>query len=159
MICSKCGHKNPTGANFCSSCGAALSATQDDPTITFMIADLGIAEQTEAELTGALDELDPGDAMLFVKRGDNVGATYLIDTDMTRVGRNPDNEVFLDDVTVSRAHAEIRRVDGRFVIQDVGSLNGTYFNGNRIERADLEHGDEVQIGKFKLVFLTGASHR
>jgi len=131
----------------------------DDATITFQVSDLGIPDQAEHDITGALKELAPSDAMLFVKRGSNVGATYLLDTDATRAGRHPDSEVFLDDVTVSRRHAEITRTDGSFVLRDVGSLNGTYVNGKIADQATLAHGDELQIGKFKLVFLiSAASH-
>lgn len=158
MRCETCGHENPPEANFCSSCGAALVKYTDDATITFKALDLSELEGEEGPVT-QLNELTPGDAMLLVKRGDNTGATYLLDTDVVRVGRHPDNEVFLDDVTVSRRHAEFRRDGAHFVIHDAGSLNGSYLNGDRVDTAVLEHGDEVQIGKYKLVFLTGPSER
>lgn len=95
--------------------------------------------------------------MLLVKRGDNAGATFLLDTDVVRAGRHPDNAIFLDDVTVSRKHAEFRRTNGAYSVTDVGSLNGTYVNGDLVESKTLTRGDEVQIGKFKLVFLLGVS--
>jgi pSer/pThr/pTyr-binding forkhead associated (FHA) protein len=79
-----------------------------------------------------------------------------MDTDATRIGRHPDSDIFLDDITVSRRHAEIRRNGGSFALHDVGSLNGTYVNRERVEEAELRSGDEIQIGKFKLVFLTGS---
>ena len=155
MICKSCGRQNTPGANFCSSCGSPQ--TPEDATITFQVSDLGIGDSAEHDLSGALTELSPTDAMLYVKRGSNVGATYLLDTDVTRAGRHPDSEVLLDDVTVSRRHAEIQRQDGDFVLRDVGSLNGTYLNGKIADKTTrLVHGDEVQIGKFKLVFLTSA---
>src|SRR5207245_5195361 len=90
-----------------------------------------------------------------VKRGPNAGSRFLLDSDLTEVGRRPDSDIFLDDVTVSRRHAEFYRQGGRFTVRDVGSLNGTYVNRERIEEADLSGGDEVQIGKFRLVFLLG----
>lgn len=124
--------------------------------MTFQAIDIGDVPGEE-DLAHAVGELASDNAMLYVKRGTNVGATYLLDTDITRVGRHPDNEVFLDDVTVSRRHAEFRRDDGQFVLRDVGSLNGTYVNGERIEVANLRLGDEVQIGKFKLVFLANVA--
>ncbi len=157
MFCHKCGHQNPAQANFCSSCGAALvTSVGDDATITFNVADLGITGQSEEEVTEALNELTSKDAMLFVKRGSNTGATYLLDTDLVRVGRHPDNEIFLDDITVSRRHAEFVRQGDHFLLSDVGSLNGTYVNGKSVDSTQLKPGDEVQIGKFKLVFLTGS---
>ena len=94
-------------------------------------------------------------ALLVVRRGPNAGARFLLDHDLTTSGRHPDSDIFLDDVTVSRRHAEFHRERGIFTVRDVGSLNGTYVNRERVEAATLASGDEVQIGKFRLVFLTG----
>ena len=99
--------------------------------------------------------LPPGMALLVVRRGPNAGARFLLDHDVTTSGRHPDSDIFLDDVTVSRKHAVFRRTDSGFVVRDVGSLNGTYVNRERIEEGRLGNGDEVQIGKFRLVFLAG----
>jgi pSer/pThr/pTyr-binding forkhead associated (FHA) protein len=126
--------------------------------MTYAALDLGDAEE-EREITGQLDELAEGDAMLVVTRGNNHGATYLLDSDVVRVGRNPDSDIFLDDVTVSRKHAEFHRHENHFELHDKGSLNGTYVNGDRIDSVTLNPNDEVQIGAFKLVFLTGPSGR
>jgi FHA domain len=98
--------------------------------------------------------LPPGMALLAVRRGPNAGARFLLDHDVTTSGRHPDSDIFLDDVTVSRRHAEFHRESGIFTVRDVGSLNGTYVNRERIEEVPLYGGDEVQIGKFRLVFLT-----
>jgi pSer/pThr/pTyr-binding forkhead associated (FHA) protein len=95
--------------------------------------------------------------LLVVKRGPNAGSRFLLDTDLTRVGRHPESEIFLDDITVSRRHAEFVRRDSGYLLRDVGSLNGTYLNRERVEEGALTSGDEVQIGKFKLVFLTGVA--
>jgi len=100
-------------------------------------------------------ELEPGQALLVVKRGPNAGSKFIIDKDVTGAGRYPESDIFLDDVTVSRRHAEIRRENGRFSIKDMGSLNGTYVNMQRVDEAELADGDELQIGKFKLVFYAG----
>jgi pSer/pThr/pTyr-binding forkhead associated (FHA) protein len=100
-------------------------------------------------------DLEPGQALLVVKRGPNAGSKFLIDRDVTTAGRYPESDIFLDDVTVSRRHAEIRRDEGRFLIKDVGSLNGTYVNLQRVDEAQLADGDELQIGKFKLTFYGG----
>jgi len=103
----------------------------------------------------AVEALPPGSALLVVRRGPNAGSRFLLDEDVTTAGRHPESDIFLDDVTVSRRHAEFRRDAGNFSVRDVGSLNGTYVNRERIETATLAGGDEVQIGKFRLVFLTG----
>ena len=99
--------------------------------------------------------LPPGSALLLVMRGPNAGSRFRLDGDLTTAGRHPDSDIFLDDVTVSRRHAEFIRQGFRFTVRDVGSLNGTYVNRERIEEAELTGGDEVQIGKFRLLFLTG----
>jgi len=99
--------------------------------------------------------LPPGMALLIVRRGPNAGARFLLDHDVTTSGRHPDSDIFLDDVTVSRRHAEIVREGGQYYVRDVGSLNGTYLNRVRVDSAPLHDGDELQIGTFKLVFLTG----
>ena len=90
-----------------------------------------------------------------MRRGPNAGARFLLDHDVTTSGRHPDSDIFLDDVTVSRRHAEFHRESGVFTVRDVGSLNGTYVNRERVESATLSNGDEVQIGKFRLVFIAG----
>lgn len=105
----------------------------------------------------AADSLPPGTGLLVVLRGPNVGSRFLLDDDFTSTGRHPDSDIFLDDVTVSRRHAEFYRQGDRFTVRDVGSLNGTYVNRERIEEAELFGGDEVQIGKFRLLFLTRGS--
>ena len=91
-----------------------------------------------------------------MKRGPNAGSKFFLDTDQTQVGRHPDSAIFLDDITVSRRHAEIRRGGDGFALHDLGSLNGTYVNRERVEEVELSSGDEIQVGKFKLVFLTGS---
>jgi pSer/pThr/pTyr-binding forkhead associated (FHA) protein len=99
--------------------------------------------------------LPAGMGLLVVRRGPNAGARFLLDHDVTSSGRHPDSDIFLDDVTVSRRHAEFHRGPGGFTVRDVGSLNGTYVNRERVESATLNNGDEVQIGKFRLVFFAG----
>lgn len=104
-----------------------------------------------------VEGLPEGAALLVVKRGPNAGSRFLLDQAVTTSGRHPDSDIFLDDVTVSRRHAEFRINDGSFEVVDVGSLNGTYVNREPKNSAVLSNGDEVQIGKFRLVFLTGAA--
>jgi pSer/pThr/pTyr-binding forkhead associated (FHA) protein len=110
------------------------------------------ADVVPARVAGSLP---PGMALLVVRRGPNAGARFLLDHDVTTSGRHPDSDIFLDDVTVSRRHAEFHREGGSFAVRDVGSLNGTYVNRERVESASLSNGDEVQIGKFRLVFIAG----
>jgi len=112
------------------------------------------APPAEPEVSG-VDALPAGSALLVVKRGPNAGSRFLLDRPTTSAGRHPESDIFLDDVTVSRRHAEFRRDAGEFVVVDVGSLNGTYVNREPVDTAVLANGDEVQIGKFRLVFLSG----
>jgi pSer/pThr/pTyr-binding forkhead associated (FHA) protein len=154
MYCTNCGHKNPEGSNFCASCGSPLTdQATTDTTITFMAGELDA--ELEEEIHISPEELEGGRGVLIVKRGPNAGSKFFLDSATVEIGRHPDSDIFLDDITVSRRHAEIRRGSDGFELHDVGSLNGTYVNRERVEEADLRSGDEIQIGKFKLVFLTG----
>jgi pSer/pThr/pTyr-binding forkhead associated (FHA) protein len=104
------------------------------------------------EHAAAVDALPRGNALLIVRQGPNSGARFLLDSDVTTVGRHPDSAIFLDDVTVSRKHAEFRRHGNSFEVQDLASLNGIYYDGVRIESALLVEGAEIQIGKFRFTF-------
>jgi hypothetical protein len=162
VFCTSCGEANPDGARYCSRCGSALVRRAGDrvadTTSTISIGggefDADQADEADAD-AAAVAALPPGTALLAVRRGPNAGSRFLLDSDLTLVGRHPDSDIFLDDVTVSRRHAEFYRQGGRFTVRDVGSLNGTYVNRERIEEASLSQGDEVQVGKFRLVFLLG----
>ncbi len=112
-------------------------------------------EQTGEQPVQGVEGLPAGAALLVVKRGPNAGSRFLLDQPTTSAGRHPDSDIFLDDVTVSRRHAEFRQDDDTFQVVDVGSLNGTYVNREPVDSSELQNGDEVQIGKFRLVFLTG----
>ncbi len=154
-FCSQCGHRNPAGANFCSSCGALIGHDGgEETTITFAPVD-STGEVLEEELTVTLGDLDTT-AMLVVKRGPNAGSKFALEREVTGAGRHPDSDIFLDDITVSRRHAEVIRRPTGYTVRDAGSLNGTYLNRERIdEETPLANGDELQIGKFKLVFFAG----
>ena len=150
MFCTTCGHRNLDDAHFCGNCGSSL---QEDTTIRFNPI---VSEEDALELSGlANGELEPGQAVLMMQRGPNAGSRFLMDQDVTTVGRHPQSDIFLDDVTVSRKHAEVRREGRRFYLHDVGSLNGTYVNQRRVDDSELASGDEVQVGKFKLTFYVG----
>jgi pSer/pThr/pTyr-binding forkhead associated (FHA) protein len=107
----------------------------------------------------ALGALPAGSALLVVRRGPNAGSRFVLDVEVVTAGRHPDSDIFLDDVTVSRRHAQFVRIGSGFAVKDVGSLNGTYVNRQRIDEAQLASGDEVQIGKYRLVYLTSSSRR
>ena len=170
-FCTSCGHRNSDGARFCSQCGTRLETSEapapdgaGETTATIQIG--GPSEATAKTDTSdrqlnpvdaaAVDALPSGHALLVVQRGPGSGSRFLLDKDVVQAGRNPDSDIFLDDVTVSRRHAEFRREAGGFVVHDVGSLNGTYVNRQRIDVAALAGGDEVQVGKFRLLYLAGA---
>ncbi|MEE1755524.1 FHA domain-containing protein [Streptomyces sp. SP18CS02] len=167
-VCTRCGHRNAEASRFCSHCGAPLRAgapaeRASETTSTISISGL---EAYDAEVTGqtqlpslspeaqaAVDALPLGSALLVVRRGPNSGSRFLLDGELTTAGRHPQSDIFLDDVTVSRRHVEFRRAqDGSFTASDVGSLNGTYVNREPIDSVVLANGDEVQIGKYRLVF-------
>ena len=153
VYCHNCGHRNPDGGNFCSSCGAALPSERSETTVSFQPVD-DHGESADEEATVTLVEVPHGTPALVVKRGPNVGSRYLLKSQVTHAGRHPESDIFLDDITVSRRHAEFtRQSGGKVVVRDVGSLNGTYVNRERIEEGVLSAGDEVQIRKFKLVYL------
>jgi len=152
VICPRCNHENPPGANFCSSCGAPL-VEGDEATVQLHAIEEGL--ELEEEWGDLLGELEDGVGLLVVRRGPNEGSRYLLEAEETSAGRHPDSDIFLDDITVSRRHATIGRVDAGYEIRDVGSLNGTYVNHERVDQASIGHGDEIQIGRFILVFLVG----
>jgi len=160
MNCPACGNQNPADARFCSQCGTALtaSASASDSTATIQIADPR-SDTSDRVLNpvdaAAVDGLPRGSALLVVQRGPGSGSRFLLDQPKVKAGRHPDSDIFLDDVTVSRRHAEFERAEDSFAVYDAGSLNGTYVNRDRIDRVVLKDGDEVQIGKFRLVFYAG----
>lgn len=169
LACARCGHRNPATSRFCSNCGNALHPGAEGSSETTSTISITGLEAYEAEVTGqhpvpplsaeaqaAVDALPGGSALLIVRRGPNSGSRFLLDSDLTTAGRHPNSDIFLDDVTVSRRHVEFRRrSDGGFTVSDVGSLNGTYVNRQQIDSAVLTNGDEVQIGKYRLVYFAG----
>jgi len=157
--------------------GTTPSAGSSTTTSTHALPDLGGAPGAAADRDAAAQEdgapvglstdeqsavaaLPPGSALLVVQRGPNQGARFLLDAGRTTAGRNPDSDIFLDDVTVSRRHAELLREGSgpatRFLVRDAGSLNGTYVNRERVDEVELSEGDEVQVGKYRLVFHPSA---
>jgi len=169
VFCTRCGQQNPDDSRFCARCGSPLNqpggpvaperSVETTSTIDVHALDSALEAAEGAPspevVAGAVEALPPGSALLVVKRGPNAGSRFLLDKDVTTAGRHPESDIFLDDVTVSRRHAEFHRSGSAFTVRDVGSLNGTYLDRERIDEATLSGGDEVQVGKFRLVFLTG----
>lgn len=150
MICGRCGHRNEAAARFCSSCGATIVDADESTAGHQVVEDRDATVELEA-----IADLRPGQGLVIVARGPNQGSTYLVEDQPVTVGRHPDSSLFLDDITVSRRHSVIERAGDRFTIQDVGSLNGTYVNHDRVDQAALTDGDEIQVGRFVLVFRMG----
>jgi FHA domain/zinc-ribbon domain len=148
IYCPECGFQNPEAANYCSKCGALLHVQES-------------AEQTQQfspeEGEDPFDTLDDlglqGPALIVRSGGGRSGETFTPQHERTTIGRSPDCGIFLDDVTVSRKHAVLVERDGRWTIEDQGSLNGTFVNRERVDSAELSDGDELQIGKYRLTFL------
>jgi hypothetical protein len=150
IYCPECGFQNQEAANYCSRCGALL--VKEDPgsetTMSY------VPEEGEEEGAVSLDEFGAeGPALVVRSGGGRAGEHFVPRGERTTIGRSPDCDIFLDDVTVSRRHAVLIDRDGDLYIEDQGSLNGTFLNRRRIESGKLENGDELQIGKYKLTFL------
>ena len=151
VYCPECGFQNPETSNYCARCGALLQ--RDTGSETTMALDLTETGEEGESLLAALGITGP--AFVVRSGGGMAGQAFHPGEGTTLVGRSPECDIFLDDVTVSRRHAEILREGDAFTIRDLGSLNGTYVNRKRIESARLEDDDEVQIGKYRLTFLEG----
>ncbi|MDQ6820614.1 MAG: FHA domain-containing protein [Actinomycetota bacterium] len=149
LHCPECGFANAEGANYCQRCGAFLAQPESPgkTTASYTLSDTGDLE--------ALDLKDIVGATLVIRSGGGrAGESFMLDGDRLTVGRRPDSHVFLDDITVSRDHAVLVRRGADYYLDDCGSLNGTYVNRRRIESHRLADGDELQIGKYKLAFLS-----
>jgi ribosomal protein L40E len=145
--CPECGFQNPEAANYCARCGARLVRPEEsETTMTFT------PEEAEEDGLGLPEGID-GPALIVRAGGGRAGETFRLEHERITIGRSPDCEIFLDDVTVSRKHAVITKNGDDFRIEDEGSLNGTFVNKKRVEAAELENGDELQIGKYRLTYL------
>ena len=151
VYCPECGFQNPESANYCSKCGALLAKDEGGAETTQTYTPEEIADEE-----GPLDEIAAeGPALVVRSGGGRAGEHFIPQGDRTTIGRSPDNDIFLDDVTVSRKHAVVLQSGGELQIEDLGSLNGTFVNRRRIDAATrLESGDEVQIGKYRLSFIS-----
>lgn len=153
VFCNQCGHRNPPVSAFCSACGAVLDIVSDH-TITLAKTDsLQDAPGPEDDVQVSLTNISRGTAILVLRGGEGEGDHYVLSSPLTNIGRHADSDISLVDITVSRRHCEITSDNSRFIVRDVGSLNGTYVNQKRVDVIELTQGDELQIGKFHLVFL------
>lgn len=165
--CTHCGHDNLDDSNFCSNCGRPLNrpagpasapsagdTTKTIPAIGDDREENGLSAEDEA----AVNALPQGSALLIVERGANAGSRFLLNSDHVNAGRAQDSDIFLDDISVSRKHVAFVRTDEGIVARDIGSLNGTYVNRESVDERLLRDGDEVQIGKFRLVFYASTGH-
>jgi hypothetical protein len=148
VYCSECGFQNPEAANYCSRCGALLQKGESGSETTQTLRPEDVAELSAEHDLGL-----EGPALVVRAGGGRAGESFRPAGARTRIGRSPDCDIFLDDVTVSRNHAVLVEEDGEFYVEDQGSLNGTFVNRKRIDRAPLEEGDELQVGKYRMTFI------
>ena len=150
IYCPECGFQNPEAANYCSRCGALLVKDEPGSETTMSYTP---EEAEEGGLVSLEDLGAEGPALVVRSGGGRAGEHFVPQGERTTIGRSPDCDVFLDDVTVSRKHAVLVRKDDGFFIEDQGSLNGTFVNRKRVESAQLEDGDELQVGKYRLTYF------
>lgn len=155
VFCNHCGHRNPPSSTFCSACGAVLDKPSLRTNVLPKVDPLLDAVGDDDNAVVYEGEVGPGQTMLVVRQGPEIGTRYSLVGDEVAVGRIPDNHIQLDDVTVSRQHAVFVREGDRWLVRDLGSLNGTYVNNERVDQALINHGDDLQIGRFRLVVFCG----
>jgi hypothetical protein len=148
VYCQECGFQNPESANYCSRCGALLSKGEVAAETTQTFSPEEVGDHLEHEDFGL-----EGPALVVRAGGGRAGESFKPAGERTRIGRSPDCEIFLDDVTVSRNHAVLVLENGKYRVEDQGSLNGTFVNRKRIDNAPLVEGDELQIGKYRMTFI------
>ena len=157
-FCNQCGHRNPPESGFCSSCGSVLDRIADHTITLAKVDPLQEAPGPDDDVVVSVGDLAEGVASLIVRSGTQAGEAFALHDQLTKLGRHPDSEISLDDITVSRRHAEVERTPNGYVVRDAGSLNGTYLNAERIDdEVVLHQGDELQVGKFLLVFFERAA--
>ena len=159
VFCNRCGHRNPPTSGFCSACGSVLDLVVDRTITLTKVDPLQDAPGPYDDIVVDLDEIAAGTAILVVRSGEEEGDYFVLSSAVTTIGRHAESTIVLDDITVSRRHSEIHKTEGRYLVKDAGSLNGTYVNQERVDVAELRQGDELQVGKFHLVFLESADKR
>lgn len=153
VFCNRCGHRNPPTSAFCSACGSVLDRIEEHTITLAKVDPHQDAPGDSDDVRVSLDEIKAGKPILVLRGGDDEGDFFVLSGSTTSIGRHSDCDIVLDDITVSRRHTELFSDGHSRVVRDTGSLNGTYVNQQRIDESRLEHGDELQIGKFRLVFF------
>ena len=159
-FCNSCGHRNPPEATFCSACGTVLDHLSERTIVLAAVDPLQDAPGDQDNVQVLVSEIlgnDNAHGLLVMRSGERSGERFSLSLDRVEIGRNPECTVCLDDVTVSRRHAELRLGNNGYVVTDMGSLNGTYVNQERVEEILLQNGDELQVGKYRMVFFDGAN--
>ena len=153
VFCNQCGHRNPPSSSFCSSCGAVLDMPDER---TVVIAQVDALQDLPGPSDNASIRLGDvrGHGVLVIRSGDMTGSRFTLSKDLTLIGRHPESDILLDDITVSRRHAEVIKTASALIVRDLGSLNGTYVNQTRVDEFALKHGDELQVGKFRMVLFS-----
>lgn len=155
IFCNSCGHRNPPKSSFCSACGGVLDLPEERTIVLAKTDPLQDAPGNSDNVRITIKDMHSGAGMLVMRSGEQTGERFALDLPVVSIGRHPESTIYLDDVTVSRRHAEVHKVGGAYVVRDLGSLNGTYVAQERVEERQLLHGDELQIGKFRMVFFNG----
>lgn len=157
VFCNDCGHRNRTDSSFCSACGSLLDVAADRTITISKVDPLLEAASPDDDVHVDLATLPGECGWLIVRSGSQAGERFPLTSTLTRLGRHPESEIMLDDITVSRRHADVERTAAGYVARDAGSLNGTYVNQHRIDEVLLAQGDELQVGKFHLIFFEQVS--
>jgi FHA domain/zinc-ribbon domain len=153
VFCNNCGHRNPPNSSFCSSCGAVLDLPDERTVVIAQVDPLQDLPGSSDNATIRLGEIGEH-AVLVIRSGDLTGSRFTLSKDITQIGRHQDSDILLDDITVSRRHAEILKTSNSLLVRDLGSLNGTYVNQSRVDEFVLKHGDELQVGKYRMVLFS-----
>ena len=160
-FCNSCGHRNPPESTFCSACGTVLDHPSERTIVLAKVDSLQDAPGDHDNVQVLISDIrgnQNAHGLLVMRSGERSGERFSLTLDRVEIGRNPECTVCLDDVTVSRRHAELRLGSDGYLVTDMGSLNGTYVNQERVEEILLQNGDELQVGKYRMVFFDGASN-
>ena len=155
VFCNQCGHRNPPSSSFCSSCGAVLDLPDERTIVIAMVDPMQDLPGASDNATIRLGDVG-GHGVLVVRSGEMTGSRFTLNKDLTQIGRHSESDILFDDITVSRRHAEIVKTSNSLIIRDLGSLNGTYVNQSRVDEFAITHGDELQVGKYRMVFFSKA---